>query len=76
MLGVDVAKLEDEIFSIVNAVEFGSESLDFRVYGFTESDARTLSRLRALQTIRRDILTLASPPDVDLPENDTPAAQL
>ena len=42
----------------------------------TESDARTLSRLRPLQMIRRDILTLASPPDVDLPENDTPAAQL
>lgn len=41
----------------------------------TESDARTLSRLRALQMIRRDILTLASPPDADLPENDTPAAQ-
>jgi hypothetical protein len=30
----------------------------------------------ALQMIRRDILTLASPPDVDLPENDTPTAQL
>ena len=42
----------------------------------SESDARTLSRLRALQMIRRDILTLASPPDVDLPENDTPTAQL
>lgn len=41
----------------------------------TESDARTLSRLRALQMIRRDILMLASPPDVDMPENDTPAAQ-
>ena len=41
----------------------------------TESDARTLSRLRALQMIRRDILTLATPPDVDKPENDTPAAQ-
>lgn len=40
-----------------------------------ENDARTLSRLRALQMIRRDILTLASPPDVDKPENDTPAAQ-
>lgn len=41
----------------------------------TESDARTLSRLRALQMIRLDILTLATPPDVDKPENDTPAAQ-
>ena len=40
-----------------------------------ESDSRTLSRLRALQMIRRDILTLASAPDVDKPENDKPAAQ-
>ena len=41
-----------------------------------ENDARTLSRLKALQMIRRDILTLASPPDVDLPENDKPTLQV
>ena len=40
------------------------------------ADSKVMSRLRALQMIRRDLTTLASPPDVDLPENDTPAAQL
>lgn len=28
-------------------------------------DARTMSMLRALQLMRRDILTIATPPDVD-----------
>lgn len=41
-----------------------------------ESDTRTLARLRALQMIRRDILALAMPPDVDDPENDRPSASL
>ena len=41
-----------------------------------EADSRTLSRLRALQMIRRDIITLSMPPDVDDPANDTPAMQL
>ena len=41
-----------------------------------EADSRTLSRLRALQMIRRDLITLSMPPDVDNPANDTPTAQL
>lgn len=41
-----------------------------------ERDTATMSRLRALQMIRSDITILATPPDVDLPENDIPAAQL
>ncbi len=41
-----------------------------------ESDAVTLSRIRVLQMIRRDIIALATPPDVDIPANDTPTAQL
>lgn len=39
-----------------------------------EADTCTLSRLRALQMIRRDLLTLSMPPDVDLPTNDIPVA--
>ncbi len=35
------------------------------------NDADTLAQLRTLQMIRRDFLTLASPPDVNLPQNDT-----
>ncbi len=41
-----------------------------------EADTRTLSRLRALQMIRRDIITLSMPPDADDPANDIPAASL
>ncbi len=41
-----------------------------------EADSRTLSRLRALQMIRRDILTLSMPPDANLPENDIPVASV
>lgn len=41
-----------------------------------EADLKTLSRLRALQMVRRDIATLTTPPDVDLQANDIPAAVL
>ncbi len=40
------------------------------------TDTEMLSRLRVLQMIRRDLVTLASPPDVDLPENDSPTIEL
>ena len=42
------------------------------ISGNEDEDSATLSRLRALQMIRRDILTLSTPPDVDLQVNDTP----
>ena len=38
-----------------------------------DADITTMSRLRALQMIRRDIVTLSNPPDVDDPANDVPA---
>jgi hypothetical protein len=40
-----------------------------------EADSKTLARIRILQMIRRDIITLAVPPDVDNPVNDVPVAQ-
>lgn len=39
-----------------------------------EDDTEAMSRLRALQMIRRDIVTLATPPDVDDEANDIPTA--
>ena len=39
-----------------------------------ENDARTLSRPRAIQMIRRVIVTLSAPPDADDPSNDIPTA--
>lgn len=41
-----------------------------------ESDTAAMSKLRVLQMIRRDLLTLATPPDVDDPANDIPTAQI
>ena len=41
-----------------------------------EADTEVMNRLRALQMLRRDIVTLSSPPDVDLPANDKPTASL
>lgn len=41
-----------------------------------ENDARTLSRLRAIQMIRRVIVTLSAPPDADDPKNDKPILSL
>lgn len=38
-----------------------------------EADSATLSRLRVLQMIHRDIGILSAPPDADRPENDKPA---
>ena len=37
-----------------------------------DDDTKAMSRLRGLQMIRRDIVTIATPPDVDDPANDTP----
>lgn len=44
--------------------------------GLDDRDADTLSRIRALQMIRRDLLKIATPPDVDDPANDTPVASI
>ncbi len=39
-----------------------------------DKDTETLNHIRALQMIRRDISTLADPPDADDPANDVPTA--
>ena len=41
-----------------------------------ESDRQTLSRLRALQMLRRDILAIAMPPDIDDTANDVPTVSI
>ena len=42
------------------------------VTGDEEDDVAVMARLRTLQMIRRDILTLSTPPDVDDPANYLP----
>lgn len=44
------------------------------ISGDEDQDSPTLARLRALQMIRRDLLTLSTPPDADDPANDIPTA--
>ena len=44
------------------------------ISGDETQDSPTLARLRALQMIRKDLLTLSTPPDVDEPANDIPTA--
>ena len=39
-----------------------------------DGDSEILNRIRVIQMIRRDILKIASPPDVDDPANDIPTA--
>lgn len=60
----------------IETLDVVTRSVILGISGDDTEDSATLSRLRALQMIRRDILSLAVPPDVDDPENDTPAASL
>lgn len=46
------------------------------ISGDEDDDVAVMRRLRTLQMIRRDILTLSTPPDADDPANDAPAASL
>lgn len=67
-------ELTSEYLQVLDEV---TRALILDIYGDDEeADCRTLSRLRVLQMIRRDIITLSMPPDVDDPANDTPTAQL
>ena len=56
----------------ISAIDRVTQSLILDDSCTTQDDSEILSHLRALQMLRRDILTLSSPPDKDLPENDTP----
>ena len=44
------------------------------ISGDETQDSPTLARLRALQMIRKDLINLSTPPDVDEPANDIPTA--
>ncbi len=74
---IDTLQNEPEVAkAYVEAIDEVTRAAILDISGDDEADTKIMSRLRALQMIRRDLTTLASPPDVDLPENDTPAAQL
>ena len=74
---LDTLQNEPEVAkAYVEAIDEVTRAAILDISGDDEADTKVMSRLRALQMIRRDLMTLAAPPDVDLPENDTPAAQL
>lgn len=60
----------------IETLDVVTRSVILDISGDDAEDSATLSRLRALQMMRRDILSLAMPPDVDDPDNDTPTASL
>lgn len=67
----DVAKLYVETIDIITRYLIdGTDTSDYNI------DSETMARLRALQMLRRDILTIATPPDVDDPANDIPMASI
>lgn len=67
----DVAKLYVEtIDTITRMLIDGTDTSDYNI------DSETMARLRVMQMLRRDILTLATPSDVDDPANDTPVASI
>lgn len=60
----------------IETLDIVTRSVILDISGDETEDSATLSRLRALQMMRRDILSLAMPPDVDDPANDIPTASL
>lgn len=49
-----------------------TRSIILNISGDDAKDLAMLSDLHLLQSIRRDLLTLAEPPDLDDPENEVP----
>ena len=56
----------------IDTIDYITRSTILDIEGGEESDMEVMARLRALQMLRRDILAISSPPDVDLPSNDNP----
>lgn len=64
----------DLVHSYIHTLDYLTRAVILDLSGDDREDATTFSHLRALQLIRRDLLTLATPPDADDPANDNPTA--
>ena len=72
---LDTLQNQTELTSVyIRTLDEVTRAVILDISGNEDEDSATLSRLRALQMIRRDILTLSMPPDVDLQVNDIPVA--
>ena len=60
----------------INVIDEITRSSILDISGDEEDDVAIMARLRALQMMRRDIKTLATPPDSDDPANDIPAVSI
>lgn len=74
---LDTLQNQPEIIkSYLQVIDTVTRLIILDISGDEEDDIEAMSRLRALQMIRRDIKTLATPPDADDPANDIPAASI
>lgn len=74
---LDTLQNQPEIIkSYLQVIDTITRLIILDISGDEEDDIEAMSRLRALQMIRRDIKTLATPPDADDPANDIPAASI
>lgn len=74
---LDTLQNQPEVTQLyVDTIDRITRSVILDLSGDDAEDSATLSRLRTLQMIRRDLLSLAMPPDADDPANDKPTVSL
>lgn len=74
---LDTLQNQPEIVkTYINVIDEITRNSILDISGDEEDDVAIMARLRALQMMRRDMITLAAPPDADDPANDIPAATL
>lgn len=70
---IESLQLDEKVTSeYLNALDEVTRMVILDINGIDEDDSRTLSLLRPLQMIRRAIVNIATPPDLDDPANDKP----
>lgn len=60
----------------LETIDTVTRTVILNISGDDTEDSLTLSHLRALQMIRRDIATLATPPEANDPANDRPTLSM
>lgn len=77
-----VVEVLDDLQNSVGLLKTYTDTIDeitrqtiLSITGIDEKDTLVLGRLRALQRIRENLITLGDPPDAGDPANDTPLLQ-
>ena len=66
--------IRDRYIEVIDSITRREILNDDRTDGLDDFDV--MSDLRVLQQLRNDIMTIATPPDLNDPENDIPAATI